>query len=44
MSQFSRDEIWRLDPATGQAVKVGDVPGGVDGTLSGLEYNRRDGW
>ncbi|MHB8573767.1 MAG: SMP-30/gluconolactonase/LRE family protein [Dehalococcoidia bacterium] len=44
VSLFDRDEIWRLDPYTGDAANVASVPGdGAAGTLSGLEFNPRDG-
>jgi sugar lactone lactonase YvrE len=44
VSLFALDEIWHVDPATGDKHKVADVPGGgVKGDLVGLERDPSDG-
>ena len=44
VSLFSQDEIWQLDPVTGEKRKVADVPGGaLKGDLIGLERDPTDG-
>jgi sugar lactone lactonase YvrE len=41
---FLLDEIWRVDPATGNKKKVADVPGGgLKGDLIGIERDPTDG-
>jgi sugar lactone lactonase YvrE len=44
VSLFLLDEIWRVNPATGDKKKVADVPGGgLKGDLIGLERDPADG-
>ena len=44
VSLFTRDEVWHVDPATGQKEEVADVPGGgVHGDLIGIERDPTDG-
>jgi sugar lactone lactonase YvrE len=41
---FARDEIWHLDPATGEKQLVAEVPGGdVHGDLIGIDRDPTDG-
>jgi sugar lactone lactonase YvrE len=44
VSLFALDQIWHLDPATGEKKKVADVPGGdLKGDLIGIERDPTDG-
>ncbi|HJS88188.1 MAG TPA: SMP-30/gluconolactonase/LRE family protein [Acetobacteraceae bacterium] len=44
VSLFPLDEIWQLNPVTGEKKKVADVPGGgLKGDLIGLERDPTDG-
>lgn len=44
VSLFALDEVWHVDPATGDKHKVADVPGGgIKGDLIGLERDPTDG-
>ncbi len=44
VSLFLLDEIWQVNPATGEKKKVADVPGGgLKGDLIGLERDPADG-
>jgi hypothetical protein len=44
VSLFVLDQIWHVDPATGEKKKVADVPGGnLKGDLIGIERDPSDG-
>ena len=44
VSLFLLDEVWQLNPATGEKKKVADVPGGgLKGDLIGIERDPTDG-
>lgn len=41
---FARDEVWHVDPATGETTFVAEMPGGgVRGDLIGIDRDPRDG-